>query len=665
MHREASRSCASPRRAVGRVHAHDGTSAPRTASAARSASAAPASRYWRVGERGRVAGTVLDDDLESVGDQPACTASGVSATRVSPARDSAGTATRARHGLVLSVGDRAALEASPARGVRVSTATSQLGCRGGLESGHAHPHRPDPGRGLHRAVHGRARRLRRERRAPDDRPRPALLAVGSAVGRERLRAHVRRIPAAWAAGPRTCSARSASSSSASRSSRARASPAGLRRTDTWLTTARAVQGFGGAILSPATLTIIVTTFSGPKLARSIGMWSSVAGAGGATGALLGGILVTGALVAMGAVHQRAHRRCVRGRWRSRGSPSTDAPADARPLDVLGAVLVTAGLSAAVYGIVNTTTYAWGSSRTVITLAHRRAVLLVAFSIVETRLVAIPLVPMRFFRARAASGANARDAAHRRRLLLDVVLPHAVHAGRPRVLGAQDRAGIPPAVLRDHHRRADLEPAHVEGRGVADRDRRHRVSPRWASSCSPELDGRSVELRDRDHAAGLRRRASRSASCSARSPPPPRRRSRAQDAGLASGILSTSRQVGGSLGLAVLATVATSHAVSPGRPAALAGHPPRSTRPRRSRRSPRASTSPSAGPRASRSSRCSPRVLLRGVFPVRQASPQAAPAPAHRRLTPRRGARRLAAPRAPAGRSRSRASSTQASSAGSR
>src|ERR1019366_800931 len=60
---------------------------------------------------------------------------------------------------------------------------------------------------------------------------------------------------------------------------------GFATSDTWLTAARAVQGFGGAILSPATLTIIVTTFQGPKLAKAIGMWSAVAGAGGATGAL--------------------------------------------------------------------------------------------------------------------------------------------------------------------------------------------------------------------------------------------------------------------------------------------------------------------------------------------------------------------------------------------
>src|ERR1019366_10600005 len=53
---------------------------------------------------------------------------------------------------------------------------------------------------------------------------------------------------------------------------------------------RAVQGIGAAILSPATLTIIVTTFHGLRLPKAIGAWSAVAGAGGAVGSLLGGIL---------------------------------------------------------------------------------------------------------------------------------------------------------------------------------------------------------------------------------------------------------------------------------------------------------------------------------------------------------------------------------------
>jgi MFS family permease len=66
--------------------------------------------------------------------------------------------------------------------------------------------------------------------------------------------------------------------------------AGLAHNGTEMITVRAIQGIGGAILSPATLTIIVTTFQGPRLPKAIGTWSAVAGAGGAAGALLGGIL---------------------------------------------------------------------------------------------------------------------------------------------------------------------------------------------------------------------------------------------------------------------------------------------------------------------------------------------------------------------------------------
>src|SRR5487761_2641539 len=66
--------------------------------------------------------------------------------------------------------------------------------------------------------------------------------------------------------------------------------AGFAATGTQIVAVRALQGVGGAILSPATLTIIVTTFHGPRLPKAIGAWSAVAGAGGAVGGLLGGIL---------------------------------------------------------------------------------------------------------------------------------------------------------------------------------------------------------------------------------------------------------------------------------------------------------------------------------------------------------------------------------------
>src|SRR4051794_8742688 len=66
---------------------------------------------------------------------------------------------------------------------------------------------------------------------------------------------------------------------------------GLAQTGDQLITARAFQGVGGALLSPATLTILTTTFTEPKARmRALGMWSAVAGAGGATGVVAGGLL---------------------------------------------------------------------------------------------------------------------------------------------------------------------------------------------------------------------------------------------------------------------------------------------------------------------------------------------------------------------------------------
>ena len=61
---------------------------------------------------------------------------------------------------------------------------------------------------------------------------------------------------------------------------------GIATDSAWLTTARAVQGIAGAVLSPATLTIIITTFAADHRARALGIWSAVAGAGGAAGSIL-------------------------------------------------------------------------------------------------------------------------------------------------------------------------------------------------------------------------------------------------------------------------------------------------------------------------------------------------------------------------------------------
>ena len=69
---------------------------------------------------------------------------------------------------------------------------------------------------------------------------------------------------------------------------------GLAQSETWLIAARAIQGLGAAIVSPAALSIITTTFAdGAERNRALGIWGAVAGAGGAAGVLLGGILTSG------------------------------------------------------------------------------------------------------------------------------------------------------------------------------------------------------------------------------------------------------------------------------------------------------------------------------------------------------------------------------------
>jgi EmrB/QacA subfamily drug resistance transporter len=179
---------------------------------------------------------------------------------------------------------------------------------------------------------------------------------------------------------------------------------GLAQSEGWLIAARAVQGLGGALVSPAALSIITTTFAeGAERNRALGVWGSVAGAGGAAGVLLGGILTSGlswrwvlfvnvpiALVA--AVLAPRTLRESRGR---EGATAFDIP---------GAVTVTAGLALLVYAVVDAVTAGWGSTATILRLAGA-VLLLVAFVAIELRTEA-PLMPFSIFRLRTLRGANA-------------------------------------------------------------------------------------------------------------------------------------------------------------------------------------------------------------------------------------------------------------------
>ena len=179
---------------------------------------------------------------------------------------------------------------------------------------------------------------------------------------------------------------------------------GFANSETTLIAARAVQGIGAALVSPAALSILVTTFKeGPERNKALGIWGAIAGSGGAAGVLLGGILTqelswswiffinvpVGIAVALAAPRYLLESRVEGG---------------TRSFDLLGAVLATGGMSLLVYGLVQTVDHSWSAPRT-IGLFVTAAVMLVGFIATERR-VSAPLMPLGIFRNRSLSGANA-------------------------------------------------------------------------------------------------------------------------------------------------------------------------------------------------------------------------------------------------------------------
>jgi EmrB/QacA subfamily drug resistance transporter len=167
--------------------------------------------------------------------------------------------------------------------------------------------------------------------------------------------------------------------------------------------ARGVQGLGAALVSPAALSIITTTFAeGKDRTRAMGVWGAIAGAGGAFGLLLGGIL-TDVLswpwifvinVPIGIGTAIAALRYV---------PESRGVMTHRRFDLAGAVTVTAGLIVLVYAIVKAQAKGWGSLHT-LGLSAVAVALLAAFVLIESRSVA-PLVRLGIFRIRTLATAN--------------------------------------------------------------------------------------------------------------------------------------------------------------------------------------------------------------------------------------------------------------------
>ena len=178
---------------------------------------------------------------------------------------------------------------------------------------------------------------------------------------------------------------------------------GLASSEGVLIGARSLQGLGAALVSPAALSIISTTFAeGAERARALGVWAAIAIGGSAVGLILGGVLtqyfswpwIFFVNVPVGIAAFALSLRLV--------PESRDAAAH-RSYDVAGAVTVTGGLMALVYAIVDAQTAGWGSAKTLGFFALA-IVLLASFVVVELRAKA-PLVRLSIFRTRSLLTAN--------------------------------------------------------------------------------------------------------------------------------------------------------------------------------------------------------------------------------------------------------------------
>ncbi|RNM16625.1 MFS transporter [Nocardioides pocheonensis] len=326
---------------------------------------------------------------------------------------------------------------------------------------------------------------------------------------------------------------------------------GLAQNETWLITARAFQGLGAAIASPAALSIITTTFSeGQERNKALGIWGAVAGAGGAAGVLLGGVLTEWAgwewvlfvNVPIGAlIVWQAPKRLTE---------STAEDESDRTLDLPGAITVSAGTALLVYAMVDAINVGWGSAQTVWRLAGAGA-LLVAFVVVELR-TRKPLIPFSIFRKRTLRGANVVGVLIGMSLfsmfflitlyLQQVLGDSALEAGvsyLPLAIAIILAAGAASALVT----RLGFKNVLIVGMVLV------AIALAWFSQIDP-TGSYAVDVLGPSIIAGVGLGFSFVPVTIAAVTG-----SEAHEAGLASGLINTSQQVGGALGLAILASIA--------------------------------------------------------------------------------------------------------------
>jgi EmrB/QacA subfamily drug resistance transporter len=332
---------------------------------------------------------------------------------------------------------------------------------------------------------------------------------------------------------------------------------GLAQSEAWLITARAVQGLGAAIVSPAALSIITTTFAeGAERNRALGIWGAVAGAGGAAGVLLGGILTSGLSwrwvlfvnVPIGLLAATMAPRLLLESFGEDGIEGFDIP---------GAVTVTAGLALLVYAVVDAVDVGWGSTGTLLRLAGSAA-LLAAFVAIERR-QRHPLLPFSIFRLRTLRGADVVGLLIGMSLfsmfffislyLQDVLHFSPIKAGvsyLPLAFGIIISAGVASQLVT----RFGFKPVLTGGLLLI------AAGLLWFSRVRDPGGSYGADVLGPSLLAAFGLGFSfvpvTIAAVTGTKP---------HEAGLASGLINTSQQVGGALGLAILATVANSRTQS--------------------------------------------------------------------------------------------------------
>jgi EmrB/QacA subfamily drug resistance transporter len=330
--------------------------------------------------------------------------------------------------------------------------------------------------------------------------------------------------------------------------------AGLSVSEGMLIGARALQGLGAAIVSPAALSIITTTFAeGPERNKALGIWGAVGGSGAAAGVLMGGVLteylgwawIFFVNVPVGAAVLLLTRRLVR---------ESKAEGAAEGYDALGAVTITAALLILVYAVSRAPEEGWATARTLGLLAV--SVLLHAlFVAVELRARA-PLVPLRIFRIKLFRAANVvglmvGGTVVGSFFLLTLYMQRVLHFSSLRAglcfLATAGTSVVAAGAAQALVTRVGTKPVMLVGLGCLS------AGQLWYTQISPH-GSYLVDLLPGFLITGVGIAFGFvPVSIAAFAGVGPR------DAGLASGMINTSQQIGGAIGTAVVSSVGTGHA----------------------------------------------------------------------------------------------------------